>query len=217
MCESGVAQLLYNSIQNGYSSNKSWDLQKGEFTSNEWTLHPSREVSVSSDTIELTSYASFLWRDKIVIKQQSANFFESQESDKLEKVSYGIHIHTVLSRITYADQIPETLDQMVREGLITTDQKEIINDQLRELLTNSQVASWFDPSWEVRTEIPILLPSGVENRIDRLMLKDRKAVVVDFKTGIPSKADQKQVRDYIDILRKMNFYRCRRICIIHQD
>jgi hypothetical protein len=111
----------------------------------------------------------------------------------------------VLSRITYADQIPETLDQMVREGLITPDQKEIINDQLRELLTNSQVASWFDPSWEVRTEIPILLPSGVENRIDRLMLKGRKAVVVDFKTGIPSKADQKQVRDYIDILRKMNF------------
>ena len=200
-----VAQLLYNSIQHGYSSNKSWDLQNGEFTTDKWSLHPSREVSVSSDTIELTSYASFLWRDKIVIKQQSANFFESQETDKLEKVSYGIHIHTVLSRINYADQIPETLDQMVREGLITTDQKEIINDQLRELLTNSQVASWFDPSWEVRTEIPILLPSGVENRIDRLMLKDRKAVVVDFKTGIPSKADQKQVRDYIDILRKMNF------------
>ncbi|HEY5915871.1 MAG TPA: Dna2/Cas4 domain-containing protein, partial [Chryseolinea sp.] len=91
------------------------------------------------------------------------------------------------------------------EGLITNDQKEIINDQLRELLTNAQVGSWFDPSWDVRTEIPILLPSGTENRIDRLMLKDRKAVVVDFKTGIHSKADQKQVRDYIDVLRKMNF------------
>ncbi|HEY5917469.1 MAG TPA: UvrD-helicase domain-containing protein, partial [Chryseolinea sp.] len=78
---SGVAQLLYDSIQNGYSSNKSWNTQKSEFFSNEWTLHPSREVSVSSDTIELNSYASFLWRDKIVIKQQSANFFESQESD----------------------------------------------------------------------------------------------------------------------------------------
>jgi ATP-dependent helicase/nuclease subunit A len=201
----GVAQLLHNSIQHGYASNKSWNLQKGEFTSDTWTLHPSHEVSDSSDTIGLTSYASFLWRDKIVIKQQSANFFESQETDKVEKVSYGIHIHTVLSRISYADQIPETLGQMVREGLITTDQKDIIKDQLRELLTNSQVASWFDPSWEVRTEIPILLPSGVENRIDRLMLKGRKAVVVDFKTGIPSKADQKQVRDYIDILRKMNF------------
>jgi ATP-dependent helicase/nuclease subunit A len=201
----GVAQLLHQSIQHGYSSNKSWDPVNGEFASNEWTLHPSREISEPSDAIGLSSYASFLWRNKIVIKQQSANFFESQEADKLEKISYGIHIHTVLSRIAYAHQIPETLDQMVREGLITSDQKEIVNGQLHELLINSQVASWFDPSWEVRTEIPILLPSGLENRIDRLMLKDRKAVVVDFKTGIPSKADQKQVRDYIDILRKMNF------------
>jgi len=201
----GVAQLLYQSIQHGYPSDKSWDLAKGEFTSNERTLHPSQEISETLDTIGLSSYASFLWRDKIVIKQQAANFFESQEADKLEKISYGIHIHTVLSRIAYAHQIPDTLDQMVREGLITADQKEIVNDQLRELLTNSQVASWFDPSWEVRTEIPILLPSGLENRIDRLMLKSRKAVVVDFKTGIPSKADQKQVRDYIEILHKMNY------------
>jgi ATP-dependent helicase/nuclease subunit A len=201
----GVAQLLYQSIQAGYPSNESWDLTKGEFKSNEWTLHPSQEKAKSSDTIGLSSYSSFLWRNKIVIKQQSVNFFESQEADKLEKISYGIHIHTVLSRIAYADQIPETLDRMIREGLITSDQKKIVSDQLHELLTNSQVASWFDPSWEVRTEIPILLPSGLENRIDRLMLKGRKAVVVDFKTGIPSKADQTQVRDYVDILRKMNF------------
>ena len=134
----------------------------------------------------------------------SLNFFESKEG-KFEKISFGIHIHAVLSRIAYSHQIPETLDQMVREGFITSDEKVIVNDQLKELLANPQVASWFDPSWDVRTEIPILLPSGSENRIDRLMLKGRKAVVVDFKTGIPSKADQKQVRDYVEIIRKMNY------------
>jgi ATP-dependent exoDNAse (exonuclease V) beta subunit len=201
----GVAQLLFSSIQHGYSSSKSWDLAKAEFKSSEWTIHPSQARSAPMGTIELSSYSSFLWREKIVIKQQSANFFESQHTDKLEKISYGIHIHTLLSRIAYANQIPGTLEQMVREGLITIDQKKIVGDQLEELLTNTQVASWFDPEWEVRTEIPILLPSGLENRIDRLMLKGRKAIVVDFKTGIPSKADQKQVRDYIEILRKMNF------------
>ena len=37
------------------------------------------------------------------------------------------------------------------------------------------------------------------------MLKEKKAVVVDFKTGTPSKTDQKQVREYIEVLRKMNF------------
>ena len=50
-----------------------------------------------------------------------------------------------------------------------------------------------------------MLPDGTENRIDRLMIKDKMAVVVDFKTGSPQKSDQVQVLIYMDILRKMNF------------
>jgi hypothetical protein len=57
----------------------------------------------------------------------------------------------------------------------------------------------------VRTEVPILLPEGTENRIDRLMIKDKKVIIVDFKTGDPMKSDQRQVLSYIEILRKMNF------------
>lgn len=200
-----VGQLLYTSVDQSYGSDKGWNAEKGEFKSGEWTAKPSSKVSSPSDSVPLSSYASYLWRNKIVIKQQSTNFFEAVEDSKSEKISYGIHIHSVLSRIAYAHEISDTLEKMVREGLITSDQKDIVGEELRELLVNPQVASWFDPSWEVKTEIPILLPSGLENRIDRLMLKDRKAVVVDFKTGVPSKADQKQVRDYIEILRKMNF------------
>jgi len=76
---------------------------------------------------------------------------------------------------------------------------------LEALLALPKVASWFDESWEVRTESPILLPSGAENRIDRLLLKDRHAVVIDFKTGSPSRHDQIQVQEYVDVLRKMNY------------
>jgi len=37
------------------------------------------------------------------------------------------------------------------------------------------------------------------------MLKDSMATVVDFKTGEPKTEDQKQVAEYMEILRKMNF------------
>ena len=67
------------------------------------------------------------------------------------------------------------------------------------------VASWFSPEWEVRTEIPILLPDGMENRIDRLLTNGKRAIIIDFKTGEPIKADQRQVLTYIEVLRKMNF------------
>lgn len=69
----------------------------------------------------------------------------------------------------------------------------------------SPVSAWFTPEWEVRTEIPILLPDGTESRIDRLLTNGKKAIVIDFKTGEPLKSDQRQVLAYIEILRKMNF------------
>jgi ATP-dependent helicase/nuclease subunit A len=89
--------------------------------------------------------------------------------------------------------------------MITSTEQDSLRTQLDELLQNREVAGWFSKAWEVQTEVPILLPDGAENRVDRLLLNGRKAVIVDFKTGEPDKRDQKQVLEYIDVLRKMNF------------
>ena len=94
---------------------------------------------------------------------------------------------------------------MVCEGLITSEEKGPLYDRLQELMRIPPVATWFSHEWEVRTETPILLPDGTESRVDRLLIKNKKAIIIDFKTGEPSKADQRQVQTYIDILRKMNF------------
>jgi hypothetical protein len=67
------------------------------------------------------------------------------------------------------------------------------------------VADWFSRDWNVRTEVSILLPGGEENRIDRLLMKDKRAVVLDFKTGSRKKSDEKQVQQYMDVLRQMNY------------
>ena len=72
-------------------------------------------------------------------------------------------------------------------------------------MENEKVRSWFSGDWEVRTEVPILLPGGAESRVDRLLVAGKKAVVIDFKTGEPIRADQKQVADYLETVRRMNF------------
>jgi hypothetical protein len=38
-----------------------------------------------------------------------------------------------------------------------------------------------------------------------LLVKDRNAIVIDFKTGERAPSDKQQVSDYIEVLRKMNF------------
>ena len=158
-----------------------------------------------SEAINLNSYPAFHWREKLVIRQTAKGYFDPAQSEKREKMNFGIHLHTILSRIKYSQDLLPAVEQMLLEGFITADEKQPLVNEIEELFKLPQVSRWFQKDWEIRTEIPILLPDGNENRIDRLMIKDKKAVVVDFKTGSPQKADQAQVLVYMDILRKMNF------------
>ena len=141
----------------------------------------------------------------MVIRQTAKVYFDPDQNEKREKINQGIHLHTILSRIKYAHELHSVVDQMFLEGFITTDEKAPLISQIEDLFQLPQVSRWFQTDWDIRTEIPILLPDGSENRIDRLMIKEKKAIIVDFKTGYPLKSDQTQVMMYMDILRKMNF------------
>nr|WP_255534532.1 UvrD-helicase domain-containing protein [Chryseolinea lacunae] len=197
-----VSALLYASIPK--ENEKHWSEALQEYNAGVWSAASSTSVA-RDNAMTLPVYTSFRWRNKLVMRQSAKSFFEDTPSEQQEKITYGIHLHAVLSRIQYAQDIPDTLDRIVLEGLITQGQKEELSDQLQELLRNDQIASWFSEAWDVRTEIPILMPGGIENRIDRLLIKNKKAIVIDFKTGEPTRADQHQVSEYMEILRQMNF------------
>jgi ATP-dependent helicase/nuclease subunit A len=201
--KNSVAGLLYESIERTPTLMAGWDDKR------EWFQFGNliQAVNKPADTksyIQLKTYSASSWREKLVIRQTGTTYFEDS-TEQREKINYGIHMHAVLSRMKYASDIQQTLDQIIRDGIITGQDREPLEKQLTELLSIPEVASWFSPDWNVRTEVPILLPGGAENRIDRLIIKDKNAVVVDFKTGVRKKSDHDQVLDYINILRLMNF------------
>jgi len=199
-----VANLLHDSITRSEVLQPKWNETLQVWKSGEWTVTEMSDQSEQKPSLTLDSYRSTQWRDKLVIKQNSRGYFEPA-AEVIVKVKYGIHLHAILSRIKYADQLQDTIQQLIFDGLVTEDEKPTIVKLVEELLSNPLIASWFVRLWDVRTEVPILLPGALENRIDRLMLADGKAVIVDFKTGEPKAEDQKQVAEYMDTLKKMDF------------
>lgn len=198
-----VARILFESINTDTDLKKNWNEETLTWNGGDLTLITD-ETKVQADPLHLKVYPVSRWRDKLVIKRQSISYFEDT-AEQQERVKHGIHMHAVLSRIQYTDEIPETLKAIVQEGLITEDEQSSLSEQLNELLTNTVIKDWFSKTWTVKTEVPIILPDGDENRIDRLMIKDKKAIVVDFKTGAHSKNDIAQVKAYVNILHQMNF------------
>ncbi|HWA35520.1 MAG TPA: UvrD-helicase domain-containing protein [Cyclobacteriaceae bacterium] len=175
------------------------------FRLGDWNKAAKAGKEIATPSVALKSYASSRWRDTLVIRQSGTSFFQELESEAREKIKYGIHLHAVLSRIKYAGDVPKTTERLVREGMILQEDVPELRQQLEVLMSHPVIGRWFETDWDVRTEVPILLPAGDENRIDRLLLKDSKAIVIDFKTGVKIKADQKQVQAYMEILRKMGF------------
>lgn len=198
-----ASKLLFESITTDEMLKQHWDEAAAKFQLSELTAVQS-EKQKRSDALHLNEYPASRWRDKLVIKHQGSSYYDNGH-DQQQRIQYGIHMHTVLSRIQYRSQIPEVLTQIVLEGLITEEEKQPLYDQLTGLLLNPQIDAWFSAAWKVRTEVPIILPDGEESRVDRLMIKDNQAIVIDFKTGEPAKRDVQQVSAYVNILRQMNF------------
>ncbi len=198
-----VGSLVHAGIQQNESLLKWWSETDQQLKLGTLTV-PKEDSGDVNQTIELKQYPTARWRDKLVIRQAGKTFF-GEAGEQQEKVKYGIQVHALLSRIRYADELEQAFSEVTGEGILLSSHRQAVRQQLEELLNNPMIASWFSRDWHVRTEVPILLPGGEESRIDRLLTKDQHALVIDFKTGQSSKADQKQVAAYMEVLSRMNF------------
>jgi ATP-dependent helicase/nuclease subunit A len=197
--------LVHKSIQLSPELMEKWNEGELRWQSGKLEVQAEENKAIPTNAVSLSSYSSSRWRDKLVIRQSGASYFKEVDQERQQKVQYGIYLHALLSRIRYADELERVFSELVSEGFILQEDKEPVFNQIKELLANPVVASWFTRDWDVRTEAPVILPGGDENRIDRLITKGNKAIIIDFKTGEHSQKDRKQVIDYMNILRKMNF------------
>jgi hypothetical protein len=201
-----VAQTMYSAIQRSDELREKWDVTKQEWSRGEWVAGPAGgRPAENKEAVALTVYQASPWRDKLVIRKTGGAYFYGVPGDA-DRGRYAMYMHTALSRIQYADQVNDVLDRMAMEGLFTREERDLVYEELDTLFNNPQIGSWFAPGWEVRHDVPVLLPgTAVERRVDRLLLRDRRAIIIDFKTDNPGKTDTRPIVEYIDTLHKMNF------------
>jgi CRISPR/Cas system-associated exonuclease Cas4 (RecB family) len=97
------------------------------------------------------------------------------------------------------------VERIVFEGLIGDAEKMNLTKELHEVLSVPEIAEYFHPSYTVFAEREIILPGGEILRPDRVIEKDNKAIVIDFKTGRRENKHETQIKQYADVLRTMNF------------
>lgn len=147
----------------------------------------------------------------------------------MSRIDAGNLRHDIFAQINTMADTPKVIARFYAKGLIGTEaEAEAIGREINLAWQEGQMADWFGGGWRVMREVAILRPQEEyeaetaewkklaegsrgpmpkrELRPDRVMLRDGKAVVLDFKFGRPDHAKySKQVKAYVDMLRRMGY------------
>ena len=134
---------------------------------------------------------------------------ESPLAENISPRKRGIILHQLLSRIHTHDDIEAAIVEAIELGWLTPDAEEQLywSRILRNAISQPKAADWFDGSWTVRNEASILLPTanGQTIRPDRVMEKEGRMVVIDYKFGDPNPAHHRQMDTYTNVLKQMGY------------
>jgi len=149
---------------------------------------------------------------RAIFKQsnKSKDFVRTEaDPDDLQQsyIDRGKRFHRLLSDIDTVEDLPRAFENLRREGLSGPDDAEDLAF-LRKRLMDAKVSRWFDGSWQLFNEHTILSRNNNQlsrHRPDRVLVKDKQAVVIDFKFGAPAASHATQVKTYMHLLQTMGY------------
>ena len=143
------------------------------------------------------------WRDRIRIRSRAPEMWNLDDPDRNRR--FGNVLHTILAGITAEKSAEAMLMGMIGSGLLERSREEEVRGKLNKILNDPEFAFIFDEQAEVRPEAEILTSGGHAIRPDRVIIRGRQAIVVDYKTGRPMEKYKNQLTVYSDYLREMGY------------
>jgi len=143
--------------------------------------------------------------ESLRLKLHGENYFSSGNADLRKKINYGKIMHEVFEGIDTSADISFAVRKLILEGKLPEEESAEIESRINHLIRMPQVEEWFTPGNEVMKEAGILLTSGNTRRPDRVIIKDGKTIIIDFKFGKENNNYIEQVNLYRSVLKDMGY------------
>jgi len=132
--------------------------------------------------------------------------YSGNESDSVRlKINYGKLMHEIFEEIITVEDIEKAVRKKVIEGKLSGNEEAGIRQRIEEQLSKPAIMGWFDRGNEVINEASILIPGAGTRRPDRIIIRDGKAIIIDFKFGEENPHYLKQIRNYKSLLSEMGY------------
>lgn len=158
----------------------------------------------TSELVRLADFQLPAERSQPLVNLRKREYLETTEEGK-ESILEGILLHDALAEVRTAEDVADSVRRLVLNGSLKKEEAEEFSSKLTKIISHPEAKVWFQDSWEIRTEIGILLPDGRERRPDRVMVQGSEAVVVDYKTGSLSTKHNKQIEEYKFLMQSLGY------------
>ncbi len=110
-----------------------------------------------------------------------------------------------MSLIETEDDIENALAAVLRNGDIAEEEIEVLQSKIIQIITHPKLQSFYSHGNTIKNEKDIITKNGSIIRPDRVVIKDDKASIIDYKTGKADSRYKEQVYDYADALEEMGY------------
>jgi ATP-dependent helicase/nuclease subunit A len=212
-----ITNLLKNFVDNAYIKelySEAWDEETLKFKveKEDRTLltkidKPKKVEPVRPEIVN--NAAPFLMSPR---KKRMSNHLESDgffsENARRAGISHGKTMHQLFENIIKISDLERALKEMCFLGKITEEDVPQIKNEMEQRFANPLIKSWFDGTYDVKTEAGILY--GNIKRPDRVMVSKDEVVVVDYKFGTGKHPEHiRQVKEYMALIKKMGYEQVR--------
>ncbi|MCF0177670.1 MAG: UvrD-helicase domain-containing protein [Bacteroidales bacterium] len=130
-------------------------------------------------------------------------FVASEFFDENSGRQRGIVLHDIMAEVKSIGDLEQAVNSKIEDGLMDAAQRDETLKMLSERIAGH--AEWFSDDDTILNEADIIDTSGKTYRPDRIVAKNGKTIVIDYKFGEKNQEYVRQVRKYISLLKKMNY------------
>jgi ATP-dependent exoDNAse (exonuclease V) beta subunit len=117
-------------------------------------------------------------------------------TERTEAMRFGNILHHALSLISNQNDIERILEQLISEGLLQKGEAEKMHALIMKVIDHPLLKTYFEAGLRVLNEWEILTKDGQVLRPDRLVFRNDRATVLDYKTGSRNPEHRSQIQAY---------------------
>ncbi|KYG82229.1 UvrD-helicase domain-containing protein [Roseivirga echinicomitans] len=155
-------------------------------------------------SVAISIYPQVSFLNQLTIRNDSERFFMLQETEEAQNISLGNQVHEVLSAIRVKEDLEMVLRQFLQAGELDHNAIALVKDRILRLFEDPKISIWFSDDYEVFNEREIWF-EGKAHKPDRLLIKGKEAVIIDYKKEKESPAHQEQVKRYMNAMKALGF------------